>query len=115
MKRFKVKPKPKQPGAMNKTEQAYALMLEAKKRSGEIVDYRYESVTFKLAKDTRYTPDFYVIFSDRIELHEVKGGLVRDDARVKFKVAAAKFPEFGWVWCQLKNKKEGWKIEPFDN
>lgn len=113
MRKF-IKPKPKQPGAMNKTEQAYALILEAKKRAGEIIDYRYESVTFKLAKDTRYTPDFYVVYSDKIELHEVKGGLVRDDARVKFKVAAASFPEYGWVWCQLKNKKEGWKIESFE-
>ena len=113
MKRMRIKPKPRQPGMMNRTEQAYAMMLEAMKRSGEIVDYRYESVTFKLAKDTRYTPDFYVIFSDRIELHEVKGGLVRDDARVKFKVAAETFPEYGWKWCQFKNKKTGWQITDY--
>ena len=113
IKRFKVKPKPRKPGTMNRTEQAYADILETKKKAGEIRDYKFEQVTFKLADDTRYTPDFYVVYPEHAEFHEVKGGLVRDDAKVKFKVAVSMFPEYGWKWCQLRNKKEGWEIKEY--
>lgn len=114
MKRFnKIKPVARTPGAMNKTEAAYAAILELRKRAGEIREYKYESVTFKLAPDTRYTPDFYVVFEDRIELHEVKGGLVREDAWIKFKLAVELFPEYGWKFCQYKNKATGWNIKEF--
>ena len=81
---------------MNKLESRYNQRLELLKRADEIVDYRFEGITFKLADDTRYTPDFLVVFKDRFELHECKGHM-RDDARVKIMVAAKLFPWFKFV------------------
>lgn len=96
---------------MNRTESAYATILEARKRSGEVLDYWYESVTVKLADGVRYTPDFAVLLADGVlELHEVKGGFIRDDARVKLRVAARHTP-FAYVLAQYHNKGKGWTIE----
>ena len=58
---------------MNKTEAAYAGTLEVRKAAGELIGYWYEAVTFKLAKDTRYTPDFLVQLADgTLEANEVR-------------------------------------------
>lgn len=86
---------------MNRLEATYAMRLEAQKRAGKIVLWRYERVTLKLADDTRYTPDFYVLELDgSVSLTEVKG-FMRDDALVKLKVAASQFPEFRfYLWQQ---------------
>ena len=82
---------------MNKTEARYFARLQA---DPDVHWIGYEAVTLKLADDCRYTPDFAVMRSDgAIELHEVKGGFVREDAWVKVKVAAAKFP-FQFVFAQ---------------
>lgn len=101
------------PGQMNKLESNYAIVLEARKRTGEILDWGYEEWTFKLAHDTRYTPDFWVLNAEgEIELHETKGGLFRDDAKVKLKVAASKFP-FRFVLVRQASKRDGgaWSFE----
>jgi len=96
---------------MNRTEATYAMILEAQKRDGSIRDYWFESVTVKLADGVRYTPDFAVLLADdTFELHEVKGGFIRDDARVKLRVAARHTP-FTYVLAPFKNKAEGWHIE----
>jgi len=49
-----------------------------------------------------------VTFEDRIELHETKG-FMRDDAAVKLKVAADKFPEF--LFVLVKKIKKQWDYE----
>lgn len=100
---------------MNRTEQAYALRLEAMKRNGMIDDYAFEAVTLKLAHDTRYTPDFIVWkrypMADReggqVEFHECKG-FMRDDARVKLKVAAKQTPWATFFLC--RKTKDSWTI-----
>lgn len=80
------------PGQMNKTEAAYAQFLDIQLKAGLVQAWWFERLTLKLADDCRYTPDFMVIGSDGvIELHETKG-FMRDDARVKLKVAADMFP-----------------------
>ncbi|ASK18874.1 DUF1064 domain-containing protein [Halomonas sp. N3-2A] len=102
-------------GKMNKTEAAYASLLESLKHAGEIVWYSFEGMTFKLADNTRYTPDFAVMRADGlIELHEVKG-FWRDDARVKIKVAAELFP-FRFIAVKKQSKKAGggWSTEAFE-
>lgn len=97
-------------GVMNKTEERYARHLELLKRGGDIVDYFFESVTLKIARDCRYTPDFLVINTKlEIEFHEVKGYWM-DDARVKIKVAANKFP---FYFLAAKPTRDGWEIEKF--
>lgn len=77
---------------MNKTEKAFALLLEHRKRSGEIADWFYERLTLKLGEDCRYTPDFLEVGIDGgLHLHETKG-FMRDDALVKLKTCATIFP-----------------------
>ena len=100
----------RQPGTMNRTEAAYALALELRKHTGEVAWYAFEAMTFKLAKDTRYTPDFVVMLADgSIELHEVKG-FFEDDAKVKVKVAASMFP-FVFRLVRAKAKRDGGGFE----
>jgi hypothetical protein len=98
------------PAGMNKTEMAYDAYLWGLR--GELVVWHaFESITLKLANDTRYTPDFVVQrTSGAIELHEVKG-FWRDDARVKIKVAAAMFP-FKFI-AVTAAKGGGWNVEEF--
>lgn len=103
-------------GKMNKTEEAYKNYLELLKRSGQILWYQFEGMKFRLADNTYYTPDFNVMNSNGfIEMHEVKG-FWTDDARVKIKVAAEKYP-FKFIAIKAKTKKEGggWILENFSD
>ncbi|HMF56746.1 MAG TPA: hypothetical protein VK619_10420 [Pyrinomonadaceae bacterium] len=101
-------------GTMNRTEAAYADILQRRKLSGELLDWWYEAVTFKLADDCRYTPDFMTVraVTGQVEFHEIKGSFIRDDALVKLKVAAQMFP-FVFYLCVKESKKSGgeWKIK----
>lgn len=105
-------------GEMNRTERAYANLLEARKRAGEIVDYRFESVKLKIADGACwYLPDFLVILpSGEIQLHEVKGSkaIFAEDARVKCKVCAERYPFRLFICYPLPKKKGGgWSIEEY--
>lgn len=105
------------PGQMNKTEQAYADLLEVRRLAGEVIRWEFESMTFKLAKDCRYTPDFAVWQADgSMELVDCKGGGPMDDkSRVKVRCAAEKFPMFTFVIEKKLAAKNGggWKREEF--
>ena len=108
----------KKAGEMNKTEQAYSKYLLCKKLAGKIVDYSFESLTLKLANACRYTPDFVVLTNEgRIQLHEVKGSrrVFADDAKVKVKMAAQKFPYFEVFVVYPKPMKDGggWEYEAY--
>ncbi len=108
---------------MNKTESRYAEHLQIKLLAGEILEWRFEPIRLKLAPKTFYTPDFAVVMPfGRLELHDVKGRLGSgpagwtDDARVKIKVAAAKFYWFDFVgaaWMTKRQGGPGWKREEF--
>lgn len=98
----------KAPGAMNGWERKYSATLEARKQTGEILWWAYEAVKLKLADKTYLTPDFVVMLADgAIEFHEVKG-FMRDDAAVKLKVAANKFPFIFRLITQGRDKT--WSI-----
>ena len=98
------------PGEMNKLETAYSVHLEYRRLQGEVSWWRFEAMTLKLAKDTRYTPDFAVMLADgSIECHETKGHW-EDDALVKIKVAAAMFP-FAFIAASADG--DGWKFRHF--
>ena len=93
----------------NKTEAAFDRHLADIKYRGGIKEYWFEAVKFRLAGRCYYTPDFYVIRDDDLHLcYEVKG-FWRDDARVKFKVAAEKFPHIHWVAVRRINGE--WEYE----
>lgn len=103
-------------GEMNKTEQAYKNTLEVMKMAGEILWYRFEGIKLKLADNTTYTPDFFVMRANgEIEAHEVKG-FAMDDSMVKVKVAAEVFPfRFYIVRTRLKRDGGGWDIKEVGN
>ena len=98
---------------MNGTERRRAIELEALKRTGQIAAWWYERLTLKLADDTRYTPDFLILHLDgMLELDEVKGGFIREDAHVKIKLAAELYP---FVFTMHKEPKKGapWILKDF--
>lgn len=110
------------PGEMNGTEKKYDAILDAQYRAGEIAWYAFEAVTFKLAPDTRYTPDFVVMLNDgAIEFREVKGGtkdkatgkrkpFIEEDAKLKIKMAAELLPfRFSIVFPT----PDGWQRKDF--
>lgn len=109
------------PGVMNQTEAAYAALLEARKLAGEIIDWQFEPVTWKLATLCTYTPDFMVTLADyTIEFVDAKGGGPMDDkSRVKVKCAAEKFWQYRFVIEKKLTKKQAaehgsaWKREEF--
>lgn len=104
--------KPKSDGSsrMNKTEAEWAERLELRRVAGDLLHWSFEPIKVRLADSTFYTPDFLVVLSSgELELHEVKGAFVMDDARVKFKVVAEHFPA-RLVWAQ-KLKGGAWKVE----
>lgn len=93
-------------------EAAYAGELEERLRTGEIERYRFEPMKFRLADLAFYTPDFEVQLPDgTIEFHEVKPGYRQklkdgtrreapfcfEDAKLKIRIAAAQFDEFGFL------------------
>lgn len=102
------KRKPKKKGVPNGLE-LYHHEIQIKPRA-DVVKTRYESHTFRLADNTTYTPDWEVIRNDdRIEYHEVKGGVWMGDSRVKFKMAAELYPEYIWksyLYSGKRLKKE---------
>jgi hypothetical protein len=104
-------------GERNKTEAAYEAHLEQQKRDGEILWYAFEGMTFKLAKDTRYTPDFIVMKANgELECREIKGSraIFQCDAKAKIKVAAELFPiRFIAVFPIPKKDGGGWDIQEF--
>lgn len=100
---------------MNGTEKRRAIELEALRRTGEIVLWQFEAITLKLADDTRYTPDLFVLMPDGSARFEEVKGFLRDDALVKIKVAAAQFPFFRFVMYTSRTQKlgGGWEIREF--
>jgi hypothetical protein len=100
---------------MNKTEARYAAILEGKRLAGDIVAWRYEEWRVRIGpvhERCWYTPDFWVLTADgHVEHHEVKGGLIRDDARVKFLAAAKGYPWYRWVLARWQKRQ--WHIESY--
>lgn len=93
---------------MNKTERSFRDTLEGAKSRQLITWYGRESITFRLAGRTRYTPDFLVCGDFGQVCVEVKG-YMRDDAAVKLKVAAEMYQHFGWLLVR-RDGRHGWDV-----
>jgi len=91
---------------MTKTERAFVDRLEAQRRAGEIISWRFEAEKFRLTDTsdrTWYRPDFKVLYPDgRHEFIEVKGGYIWEDGLLKFKIARSLFPEYTWSLWQWR-------------
>ena len=106
-----IPPVPRHPlSKLNKTEAEYLLILKACMQAGEIEHiFGHEDIKFRVGEERCwYSPDFCVIRQGQLEIHECKGGFVRDDARVKFQAAKKMYPQFRWVWAQ--KKKGAWEV-----
>jgi len=94
---------------MNRTEGEYALWLRRRRDIGEIESFEFEPMKLRIGAKCFYTPDFLVqLPNGELECHEVKGFL-RDDAAVKIKAAAAKFPFRFVMIFKDKRSADGWK------
>jgi hypothetical protein len=102
-------------GEENATEKRYAAHLEQRKQAGEILWYLFEGIKLKLAPKTFLTVDYAVMSSDgQLEMHDVKGAraIFSDDAKVKMKVAADKFPfVFKVAFPKKARDGGGWDVE----
>lgn len=96
---------------MNKTEAAFDRHLAELKLAGEVVWYRFEAITLKLADDCRLTVDFFVMRANgELQAYDTKGApeVVTDDAKVKMRMAATAFP---WPFFYAYPKQGGgWDI-----
>lgn len=98
------------PGEMNRLESEYAAYLRGLQHAGEVLWWAFEPIKLKLARLTTYTPDFVVMTKDgTLECHETKG-FWQDDAKVKIKVAAEKFP---FRFVAITKKRGQWETEEF--
>lgn len=105
----RVTPRP-QRGVMNRTEAAYAELLEARRLAGEVLWYEFEAMTLRLARRTHYRPDFPVLTPTGLQFHEVKG-FMRDDAWLKLKLAARAFP---FQFIVVRRTKGEWSFQEVD-
>jgi hypothetical protein len=113
-------------GVMNRTEAAYAAELQLRERCGEIAWWKFEGIKLRLADNTFYTPDFFVMLPDgEFEAHETKGTTKATDSKgvkyekpyvaddgstIKIKIAAEVYPIRFFV--VFKSKQYGWILEP---
>lgn len=99
-------------GTMNRTEESYSAFLELRKRAGEVSWYRFEGVKLRLADKTFLTMDFAVMLATgELEMHDVKGGPIQDDAMVKLKVAAEAYP-FPFFVVRKGKTPTSWTVTP---
>lgn len=108
---------------MNKTERDYSFILEARKRRGEIIEYRFQGMTLRWRDPQsgelmRYTADFvvwrkiiqaYARVPDAtvLELHEIKGGWIKgklERAIERFRHARTVHP---MIHFEMHQKKGG--------
>ena len=118
--RARARPVAHVPGRMNSYEQAYSQELTAR---SDVAGWLFESIKLRLADNTFYTIDFFVVMADGVlELHEVRACrsdgkvLVEDDAQVKIKVAAEQYPMFTFrraAGLRRKNQFQ-WKIDTYN-
>lgn len=98
-------------GVMNKSEKEWSVQLDLRKQASEIIEWWFEEITFKLATNTHYRPDFFIQMSDgTYEVHEVKGRFIRERSFAKFKIAAERFP-FTFYLCV--KEKGSWKVKRY--
>lgn len=93
-------PTPKRKPLLNKTETRFLNILKA---DHPLQYIGIQNLTFCLAHDLRYTPDFWMVAEEEGEcmtFWEVKGPFIREDSMVKLKTAATMFKMFQFVLAQ---------------
>jgi hypothetical protein len=96
-------------GTMNRTEAAYASLLEQRRMVGEVAWWKFEGIKLRLADSCFLTVDFAVMRDDGLLMMvDVKGshGVFTDDSKVKLKVASATYP-FVFFTAMPRPKRDG--------
>lgn len=110
------------PGEANKTEAQYGLHLDDLMKAGEVLWWRFHPCRLRVTstpaegggKALYYSPDFIVVYPDRVELHDTKpAGFKAQHAWSNIRAAAEVFPIFGFAIVSKRKKADGggWKIE----
>ncbi len=106
----------KKVGFRNDTELSYEKRLQLLLNAGEILWFKFESLKLRLADNTFYSPDFFVMNKNgELEAHEVKGAaaIFADDAKVKVKVASSIYPFKFFVAIPNRKSVTGWDIKEY--
>jgi len=100
---------------MNKTEAAYADLLEARKVAGEILSWKFHPMNVRLANNTFYEVDFLVVTKDlELQIHETKGTYTTQVGNMKIKLCAEVLPFFRFIKCiKQAGKDGGWKFKEY--
>ncbi len=102
----------------SRLELDYAFVLEARKRYGAILDWRYHPMRFRIAPGKTYEPDFLALsvstcdWAAAITIYEVKGSWDSKnarDSRIRLEVAASLNYWFRWV--AVTRDKGVWNYE----
>ncbi len=113
----------KRRGEMNKTETAYAEILQAGVLTGQVSKWWFEPFTLRIShppagntqhKAATYTPDFMVLYPDgRTCIDDTKGSKrgVNEAAIVRIKAAAEIFPLWEFRICTRLPQKQGGGFE----
>lgn len=97
----------RQPGTMNKLEADYARHLDILRLAGEVISWHFEALGLRIGNRCFWYPDFMVEVADgSIQLHDTKGH-VKDDALVKARACASKFP---FPVFHVTKKKGQWSL-----
>jgi hypothetical protein len=105
------------PGTMNKTERRFLDEWIKPLIPTDVLWWSFEGIKLRLADKTFFTADFSVMAGDGgIDLIDVKGAehLITEDARVKIKVAAERYPFrffFAWPMGGTTARTRGWRLE----
>jgi hypothetical protein len=95
---------------MTKPEKLWGLELRRQQEAGEIKAFVYEPFKMSLGERCTYTPDYVITLNDgTIRIDECKGPFIREDAMIKLKWVAQKYPEHIVRLCQ-RLKDGRWKI-----
>jgi len=106
----KVRRRPPKQARIPETEKRYYRVLLGRQALGKIRSFEHQPMPpLTLGRNCTYTPDFRVVLPDgSVEYHEVKGAMLWEDSRIKWKWAGEKYQEFRFVWARWKNGK--WKV-----
>ena len=103
-------------GRMNKTEAAYAQVLEQERAIGTVLWWKFHPMNVRLGNNAFYEVDFLVLRADGLlEIRETKGGHTTDKGQLKIKACAAALPIIRIVKITKLPLKQGggWQLEDF--
>jgi hypothetical protein len=103
----------------------FAMFLQLLRDNGEIDEWRYHPLKFRIAKNCTYEPDFITRKGKEFTVYEVKGSWKQKgarDSRTRLEVAAFMYQWFSWkaaicekgVWCFEPIHSANAEVEPMD-